>query len=97
MMNMLEEMSTIDVAMRRLVTEADEVEKLIKASTDLPNVLKLFKQLRDANERLEVSRKKFNTFLDFFSRNIIPDMMQEQGVKPYRLTTLVTVLPCRLK
>ena len=85
MTNMLEEMSIIDAAMQRLLTEADEAEKLIKASTDLPEVLKTFKRLRDANERLEASRKKFNTFLDFFSRNIIPDMMQEQGVKTISL------------
>lgn len=85
MPKIIEEMAVVDTAMHQLLAEADAVEKLAKASTDLPNILKLFKQLRDANERLEVSRKKFNTFLDFFSRNIIPDMMQEQGVKTISL------------
>ena len=71
--------------MEEMLKEAAEEERLLKAATDLPSVLRTFKEIRDANERLEVSRKKFNTFLDFFSRNIIPDMMQEQGVKTISL------------
>ena len=71
--------------MEEMLKEAEEEERLLKATTDLPLVLRKFKEIRDANERLEVSRKKFNTFLDFFSRNIIPDMMQEQGVKTISL------------
>ena len=71
--------------MEEMLKEAAEEERLLKAATDLPLVLRKFKEIRDANERLEASRKKFNTFLDFFSRNIIPDMMQEQGVKTISL------------